>query len=65
MILSYISKINFNLIGKGFYYLRVTKCTLDVPSLKTTNWNFIKFPHTIETQQVVMRCSLYQIKAYL
>jgi len=65
MILSHISKINFSLIGKGFYYLRVTKCTLDVPSLKTTNSNFIQFSHNSETQQVVMRCSLYQIKAYL
>ena len=65
MILLHLLKINFSLIGKGFYYFRVTRCTLDVPSLKTTNWNAIQFPHISKTQQVVMRCSLYQIKAYL
>jgi hypothetical protein len=64
MILLHLSKINFSLIGKGFYYFQVTRCTLDVPSLKTINWN-PQFPHINQTQQVVMRCSLYQIKVYL
>jgi len=65
MILLHLLKINFSLIGKGFYYLRVTRCTLDVSSLKTTNWNIPTFPHRSTTQLVVMRCSLYQIKVSL
>jgi len=61
MILLHLSKINFSLIGKGFS----NECGLDLLNLKTTICS-IYLPHAPNmTQQVVMRCSLYQTKAYL
>ena len=36
MILLQSLKKNFNLTDKGFYYFRVRKCMLDIPSLTIT-----------------------------
>ena len=36
MILFQSLKNNFNLTDKGFYYFRVKKCMLDIPSLIIT-----------------------------
>jgi len=65
MILLHLSKKNFNLIGKGACYSSVISCILDVPSLKSTNLSYQLFAHRIETQQVVIICSLYQFKVFL
>jgi hypothetical protein len=61
MILLQLSKINFSLIGKGFS----NECGLDPLNLKSTNELLENFSSSWKTQQVVMRCSLYQIKVFL
>ncbi len=61
MILLKLSKISFSLIGKGFS----NECGLDPLNLITTILICVYSAHLGQTQQVVMRCSLYQTKAYL
>ena len=60
MILLPLSKISFSLIGKRFSI----ECGLDPLNLKTTILIYAYLAHPSHTQQVVMRCSLYQTKAY-
>lgn len=55
-------KKNFSLIGKGFYYFRVIKCVLDIPSPKTTSLDYVSYVIVSVNSTVVKLCSLYQAK---
>ena len=62
MILLQSLKKNFNLTDKGFYYFRVRKCMLDIPSLTITSWSLITFYQILLTHINVRDCSWCQIK---
>ena len=64
MILLIRLKINFSLIGKGFYS-QVVKCMLDIPSPKiTSSSRYIALDATCNHIKDVSLCSLYQTKGF-
>ena len=62
MILLQLSKKNFSLIGKGFYYFPIMKCMLDIPSPKTTSADYTSYAMITVNSTVVKLCTLYQAK---
>ena len=64
MILLQSLKKNFNLTDKGFYYFRVRKCMLDIPSLTITisAINRELLEDSLLTHINVRDCSWCQIK---
>lgn len=57
MVLLHILKLDFNLIGKGFCYFRVTINMLDISSPISTSLRYLALALTIVHSKLVSPCS--------